>query len=251
LNREILIPQNINEVLNDRGQEKYILGVRSILDSYYDSNQIEHIVNQTNWQNEYSVNIAKNIGQRIKIPVEWFNDIEHYLNVLFGDLGRNVAFGEELFITNQVSELVQSIEIVEFTLDTFLEGLATILSRRNGNHSIEEIVVFLPLDYHNILFVNWINETQLLTLEPGTRSISFRGVPLRIIWSNKYNPFSSITFLNKHFGSWWCFPTVDNRLSIETRTVDENENIEVTVKTRFHFEISATENIRVYKVESE
>jgi len=229
----VIVPDEIRENLNKLGENKYLNGVNELYSSYYSSSKINKIIKAYDDRN-YGYSF-RSIGRRFELPIEWFNDDSHYLDYLFMQMGSDISFGEEIYLTNEIPSLIiEHIEITEMTRENLIEYIAQV---QVHDRTLDEIVLFMPLIYHNKIYIDWMNDNNILRFNHSTGKFSFRTYPIDIIWSNKFNEFNTVIVLKPNFGRWICSPNIGSRLVLTSTLIDDGDKIEFIIKTDFFFEI--------------
>jgi len=225
--------EDIIRFLNENGREEFSQGIELIKESYYSSSIISDVIDASDYGGS-DIHDFKKLGKAMNIPVEWFNDPSQYLEILFNQLGGGVSLGEEIHLVNElIKQYEGEIRFLDITADIFIRNILNLVHRRGTTGNI---TVFLPIEFHNRIYIDWL-ENPALNINHSTGQLSVGSYPFKVIWSNKYNEFSKIVILKSNFGRWICSPNVENRLIIRPLLVERNTTVQLIVETIFDFNI--------------
>jgi hypothetical protein len=203
--------------------------------TYYESSKISDIINTISI-GEQSNHLQLARGQ--KIPRSWFTETNVYPNQVFSQLGNDIAFSEIVYLVSQFQEKIESQNVDTVNPQMISDTIFNVSSY----HEISNITLFIPIAYFVLWHTEWAN-TSPIRLDFGTGVSSIGDTPLRIIWSNKYNDFQDIIFVERNSSTWMSKNTLDRRLEINYNRSEDGENIDLFLKTVFSLDIHNPERI--------
>lgn len=168
------------------------------------------------------------------MDIDSFNDPTVVMDLVFGEIGRGLAFSE----TRMIAEYLTSSRALPRPSMTPLLGiLESVASLREDG--FEPTIILAPVDS----YVDWYDELMMATLpsppfrmekEEEKSYLVFRdGLNLRWVWSSKLSPFRDFFVLDKRWAQWVSKPTIRDRFQITERATDSKLDIIFRVVFRF------------------
>jgi hypothetical protein len=172
---------------------------------------------------------SRHSGEFVQLPyrplmdVSSFNDPNTVMDLVFGEIGRGLAFSETRYLAEHMASLADSVKVEKTPLQgllNFTEGL-----RASGK---EPSIVFAPIDY----YMDWYDDLMVAARQRTPFVISTTheeksylmfpdGTKLRWIWSNKLSPFDDFFVVDKNWARW-----------ISKRSEADGERFQITVRER-------------------
>ena len=206
-----------------------------LIKTYFNSSIIEKIVNTYDAEKTKISNNFLKLGHWKYIPYHFFTDPATFPDPIFSQYGSSIALGETKYLVNKIlSDERININSVD-NLD--IDLLSSITREFRITHSLYELIIlFMPIEYFMKIHVDWLRSSNKILMEKGQFYIS--GFPVKIYWSNKYNQFKDVIIYDKSFASWYCKPTVRDRLHITlNRSKESPSNMELRAEIIFKLNI--------------
>lgn len=139
-----------------------------------------------------------------EILVDSYSQTGTYTSPRIIGIGRNIAIGEEKYLIDTLSNKISNKFIEKsFSPQTITDALMKMDSNFHPNS------VFIPLDFYLTLHASTASNFRIVYPQ-GPKSFLVLGPRrLRVFWSNKYNPFKNLIFIDRQIGQWIVKPAQD------------------------------------------
>jgi hypothetical protein len=177
---------------------------------------------------DYQVAEFKQFGQRFlvgpQVLVDAYSAGDTYTAPEIFGLGRNVAIAQEKHLVDVLLKGISNrMSLKEFTADTVTDAIQEV--------GIRPDTVFLPLDYFSPVAMSKVKGISL-AFEGRDEFLLLGKMRLRVLWSNKYVPFSEMIFVEKNLGEWLVKPDQNSHwLRVELAPGRTRGKFDVTIKT--------------------
>lgn len=228
-------------------REKIIRCRNGLLENYFNASIVEQAINAI----DYDETIHRNLDfQKFLrwhyIPKEWFTDPSIYPDLVFSDIARGIAIGEEEYIVEQI---LANSEVKRTTLDTvnyadLRNAFNDLVLEVERPISTLQFTLFAPIEYFVTMHIDWAREHHIL-IRPD--QLILNGFRVRPFWSSKYVDYDEFIILEKSFCRWIAKPSVDNRLEADIREIEKPGKMELKAQTVFNFTILDSKKIRVLR----
>lgn len=195
-----------------------------------------------------SFDSSKHTGEFMQLPyrplmgIDSFNDPTVIMDLVFGEIGRGLAFSE----TRLIAERLTKSSAIPSTPRTPLLGiLESVASLRSSGFNPTS--VFAPVNS----YVDWYDDLMTYAPPPPFRITKEEeksylvfpdGRALRWIWSNKLSPFDDFFVLDKKWAHWISKPNVSHRLEITEKTV--GSKLDIIFRVVFKFDVKEESAVR-------
>jgi len=154
------------------------------------------------------------------MPISDFNDPNTFMDLVFGEIGRGLAFSETKFIVDHLASTVSG----ETLQKTPLEGVRdSCASLRDSGY--EPSIILAPVD----LYMDWYDDLMVAAREftPFTMSTTHEktylmfpsGDAIRWVWSNKYAPHNEFYVIDRNWARW-----------ISKRSEEDGQRFQITIR---------------------
>jgi hypothetical protein len=213
---------------------------RLLLEEYFNSSVLESTVDAVDYSDGMPHNLKfKKFGRWTYIPEDWFTDPTIFPDMVFAEVGRGIALGEEKYIIKQILENkeIESKQTVKF-------DYAELLSLAEQLGFSENMFLFVPIEYFVPINVDWTLKRRQIRIEKNDFYLG--DLKIKVLWSSNYLKFDKIILAKKTFGRWVAKPNVRNRLEVEVmESKQKMDQLELKAQTVFNFRIMDARQVRV------
>jgi hypothetical protein len=157
---------------------------------------------------------------------EWFDDPTYVMDLVFGEIGRGIAYGEHRILVEELGRMTTAIPE--------RRPLISVLSKISElvQSGYEPSLIFAPIDYYMDAYTTWLGPQMRITSSGGHPFLELgQQARLRIVWSGKLVPFTDFFVLDRNWARW----IVKERFNIEVRP---NSQLDTIFKTVYRLEIA-------------
>ena len=181
---------------------------------------------------------------RPQLPIRDFNDPATVLDLVFGEIGRGLAFSETRYIVEQLQNSAQLQTLPNSPLQAVLA--ADTILRGNG---FRPSLLLAPIDYYmdwydDLIVAAGPNVPFRITAEEEKNYLMFPdGHRLRLVWSNNLAPFQDFFILDPRWARWISKPSEDGE-RFQISYTERGENLDVIFRLVFRLAIEDLRAIR-------
>lgn len=213
-------------------------GRQSIIDGYKRASIIREVVESRPFMEQVdSPEDYFQIGLRTPIPKDWFEETSNVVLDL-GDIGRDVAIGEENFLIVKIQEEFPASEVRRIEEFTFGNAVRAIEEIKENGYSPS--VLFVPIEFY-VEMHNWRTPSGRMAIQypfgPESYFVSDQLTTLKIFWSSKYTPLDKILVFDRSVAKWIVKtePTTGEYIHVTIKDSEEPDKFDITAKTVVKF----------------
>jgi hypothetical protein len=228
-------------------EEKITQCRNKLLESYFGGSVVERAVGTIDYSETVHANLDfLYLGRWIYIPRNWFTDPSIYPDLVFSDIGRGIAMGEEKYIVDKIlaNDNVSKITLDTIGYDNIVDAVNSLVLEMPRPLSTLQLTLFSPIKYFVTMHIDWAREHGM-TIRPNELIID--GYRIRPFWSSKYIDYDEFIVSERSLCRWIAKPTVENRLEVEIIESDKMGEMELKAQTVLNFAILDPEKIRVLR----
>lgn len=228
-------------------REKIDRCIKKLQEDYFNSSIVEQTTDATDYNEAiHSTLQFLRLGRWIYIPKKWFTDPSIYPDLVFSDIGRGIAIGEEKHIVQEIltNDGVDRIRLETVNYGNLREIVRELRSTVSRRHQVPHLILFAPIDYFVIMHVDWAREENLALMQGGNLLVD--NLRLKVFWSSKYVEFDEFIVTERSICRWVAKPNVRDRLEVQiVSSENQPENMELKAQTVFNFTVLNPEEIKV------
>jgi hypothetical protein len=218
-----------------------------LMESYFGSSIVQNATDAI----DYDESIHRNLdflkfGSWHYIPRNWFTDRSIYPDLVFMDIGRGIALGEEKHIVETISanDKVKRIAVESINYSNIVEAASDLVSEVQRSFLPLQLILFAPIQYFVPMYTDWRREHRF---EMRPSELIVDGFRFKLFWSSKYIDYADFIVSEKSLCRWIAKPNVVRRLEVEIRESEKPGEMELKAQTVFNFTIRDPEKIRVLR----
>ncbi len=169
-------------------------------------------------------------ASHIRAGEGWFTDPNVVPDLVFYDLARSIGLSERAYLVKEMQGLRGAARTSDLTLETLTRVVGELKERGHTPTAI-----LLPIEVFQEAHLIWDPSFHLIRYGPR-ESITIGGTEMRLVWSNKFNPFDEGFVVSSSFARWVAKPSVEERLQV-TYESDDERITGVLMQTLFSLEV--------------
>lgn len=179
-------------------------------------------------------------AQTIKLD-HWL-DPSYVHDLVFYELGRTIGLSEQKFIVNELLGGIPGTQVEHLDLETVTRAVTDLAV--DGH---KPSAILLPIELYQEVFNSWAAGGRLMSYHPQRLMIA--GMEIRMLWSNKYNPFKRCFVLRRDFANWIARPSAEERVQVDFDQTGPAE-MRVTVESRFDYRVVDAQAVKTFRISS-
>lgn len=180
------------------------------------------------------------------LPIADFNDPNTFMDLVFGEIGRGLAFSETKFLVDHLAATLPAESVRRTPLEGILDSYTSL---QNGG--FEPSMVLAPVDY----YMDWYDDLMIAArrLNPYTMSTTHDektylmlpdGNRLRWAWSNKVSPFNEFYLMDRNCARWISKRSEEDGHRLQITITQAGDRLDVIFRLIFKLEIEAPRAVR-------
>jgi hypothetical protein len=181
------------------------------------------------------------------MPIRDFNDPNTFMDLVFGEIGRGLAFSETKFLTEHLAASSETVKVEKTPLSGVLDFINSL--KRSGRY--QPSIVFAPIDY----YIDWYDDLIVAARKNLPFKISTAGdeksylmfpdgAMMRWFWSNKYAPFDDFYIIDKNWARWIFKRSTEDGQRFQITISQTADKLDIIFRLVFKLEVLDTNAIR-------
>ena len=170
-----------------------------------------------------------------------FNDPTVVMDLVFGEIGRDLAFSETKLIVERLKS-----DVVTGPSATPIRGVVeSVASLQSGGRIPSAVLapVRFYMDWYDELAMTVGPQPFRIEKEEETTHLVFPdGLSLRLVWSNKLSPLDEFFVIDKRWARWVSKPNTHDRFEITERTA--GNKVDLIFRIVFKFDVQDAMAVR-------